>query len=449
MRESVLLLQPPTVQHYRNRFAENNSLPPLGLLYLGTLLQQRGYQVRVIDFLVENASCEELTEILLEEQPGMVGVSVYAESFRFARVLARITKETLPDCLVAFGGAFPSFAYEEVLENEHVDYVVRFEGEETLLELIERSERGEKHPVRGVAGLAYRANGRVHAERPRPAIRDLDSLPIPNRDLVRREHYSWPFSISTSRGCPAKCTFCCAGAFWPGIRFRRVEKLIEELESLRRRYGMQGFYIADDTFTWKPRRVLEFCRLLEVGGHAYTWGCESRVDGVTAEMLKVMYASGCRRIQFGVESGVQAILDAVQKGTTLEQIDRACKWAREAGFFIIISFILGHPQDTLQTMRKTVAFVADLQRKYQVFVMTAVNTPFPGTYQYERAKELGLRIHSNNWDDFVLSHPIVSTKNFSVDDLRRIYTEVASSDIYEVNAELITGSFDRRMWMPG
>jgi radical SAM superfamily enzyme YgiQ (UPF0313 family) len=160
---------------------------------------------------------------------------------------------------------------------------------------------------------------------------------------------------------------------------------------------------------------------LQQTGIPFLWSCLSRADVVTEDLLERMFRAGCREMQMGIESASPEILGKLGKGVSREQIENALRLAQEFGFVTNGSIILGHPWDTLDTMKLTVEFALDLRDKYGVSVYAGVNTPFPGTYQYEHAAELGIRIHTSRWNDFRPNNPIISTPHFSLDELRELY----------------------------
>ena len=134
-----------------------------------------------------------------------------------------------------------------------------------------------------------------------------------------------------------------------------------------------------------------------------------------------MYGAGCREIQFGIESSSPDILKCLGKGITVEQVQNAFSLAHDIGFYTIGSFILGHPWDTVETMRRTLDFIFDIRSRYKTFLFGSVNTPFPGCYQYEHAEELGIKIHAKEWDDFRLNNPMISAPGFTLDELREVF----------------------------
>ena len=421
MKPNILLIQSVNLK-WKEKF-KGHSFPPLGLLYIAANLQKHGYNVKVIDFFVEDIDKISFGKLLDTFSPFLVGISTCMESFSQSQELTSSIKLFLPNTKIVLGGAFPSFMFSEILVMEpKIDFIVRNEGEISMIELAKTIFLNKSKDISKINGLIYRENSDIKVNPKREAISNLDFLPFPSRDLVKLDRYALPFSISTARGCPGKCIFCSSRAFWGAkIRMRSAENVLNEIVSLHNDYNTFQFYITDDTFTMNRSRVFKFCQLLKKTKINFLWGCESRVDIITNNLLENMFDAGCKKLQFGIESGNQNILNSLGKKITLEQIENAISIAHKVGYNIIGSFILGHYMDTIETMQETIDFCNYLKNKYECTIAVSVNTPFPGTHQYDNSKHLGLKIHSKIWDDYILCNPIISTDNFSISDLRKIY----------------------------
>jgi anaerobic magnesium-protoporphyrin IX monomethyl ester cyclase len=405
------------------------SMPPLGLLYLSSYLkQQTGVQIGLVDFQREKLTREAFQRQLATEKPQVVGVSVYTEARSNGLEVAAVVKSVLPSALVVFGGAYPTFVEPQEFRTLHdVDVLVRGEGEVTFTELVRHALGlpGAK-PLREIPGITFKAGSDIVVNPPRALIPDLDALPFPDRSLVdkhfKKGEYEIPHTVSTSRGCPGNCVFCSSRAFWGNkVRFRSPQNVVDELMELVQKYHMRSFHILDDTFTARPRAVMEFCRLLQECKTNVFWSCESRADVATEELLQSLHDAGCRAIQFGIESGVQEVLDAIGKHVTVEQIEQAVRLAhRLPGLGVAGTFMIGHYCDTPATMLQTIHFVKKLADTYGMAPVMSMNTPFPGTPQFVNRARLGLTIHAQRWEDFMFRNPQISASHFSLDDLRSI-----------------------------
>lgn len=424
-KNNVLLINLPTTGWYKNDFSQSNSMPPLGILYIATILEKNGYMVKIIDFAVEKMGLNEFQSVLEEYKPFIVGMSTYNESWDAEVILSRLVKKINHQISVFAGGAFATFCYESILNEGHTDFVVTGEGEYAVLDLCNVISGRDSRSLCEIDGLIYFDKASIHCNPKRERIMDLDQLPYPNRDLVRLDRYAIAFTISTARGCPGKCIFCSSKAFWgKRVIMRSVQNIFDEVMMLHNKYHTNVFYITDDTFTASTIRVKEFCEMIKATGVKFVWGCESRADVVNDELLKCLKEAGCTKIQFGLESANNEILKKLKKHVTIEQIENAVALAYKHKMHITTSYIIGHYCDTIETIEETLSFVKRIQSDYGAFVVGSVNTPFPGTEQYEKSEELGIKIHTSDWNNYRLDNPIIDTANLSLSELREYYERV-------------------------
>jgi len=349
----------------------------------------------------------------------MVGISTYTETYLNALSIAGIAKEVDSEVTTVLGGPHVTFLPLEALKRSEVDVVVRHEGEFTILELA-RCIRDGFGSMDEIRGISFRRNGEVVSNPPRPLIKDLDALPFPARDLLSLNLYPYPGNVLTARGCPGRCVFCAATAMSGGrYRMRTPGNVVSEIIHLFEKYHLKYFNFVDDAFTASPDRAMKICDLIDESGLDIGWSCTSRVDTVTKEMLERMAKSGCDNINFGIESGCQMILDSIRKGITLRQVEDAIKWALEFGITPVCSFMLPHPEDTEETIRETKRLMRRLLEQ-GCHISIATTTPFPGTYLYNHAEELGVTILSDNWEDFDCGTAVIKTRNFSEEDIYRL-----------------------------
>lgn len=415
----VLLLNLPTGTWYKKKLAEGNSMPPLGIMYIGTYLKKNNYTVKIIDLAVENLDENQFFQAIEECNPSIIGMSTYNEAWNVQKILCRRIKQKYPNIIIAAGGAFATFCYEQVLNESMTDFVLRGEGEYVFCQLCDCLLRG-KLKKENIKGLCYKnKEGSVIANANVERIKNLDQLPFPDRSLIKKEKYVLPYTISTSRGCPGQCIFCSSKSLWgKSVIMRSAENVYKEVMDIYEKYGANIFYITDDTFTASKKRCLEFCEMLRQSGISFVWGCESRADVINEEFIRILYESGCHKIQFGMESADNEILQRIKKHVTIEQIENAVMCAAKYNMHIQVSYIVGHAFDTEETVKKTISFAKHLSDDYGARVVCSVNTPFPGTEQYEKRKELGIEIKTDEWEKYLLNSPIINTKHLSINQLR-------------------------------
>jgi anaerobic magnesium-protoporphyrin IX monomethyl ester cyclase len=396
--------------------------PPLGIAYIADAIRRAGHEVELLDLNISGLSLRRLDAVMERVRPDLVGISAHTETYPNALRIAEHLKQIAPEMPVVFGGPHPSILPVEVLSEPSVDFVVVGEGERTLVELVAALEVAEPAGFSAIKGLGWLDAGAPVVNERREPMRP-DEVGLPARDLLSLEFYSDAFNVLTARGgCPYRCPFCSASFIWHGVhRQRSAGAVVDEVEMLARDHGARFFFFVDDIFTLNRRWVDELLVELERSAGVLTWGCATRVDLVDAELLKRMAAAGCTGIQFGVESGSQTILDSV-KGIEKDRALHAVQWAIDAGIRATASFMVPFPDDTLETLQETFAFMRELQDAGAELMMS-YTAPFPGTLFYEKAEELGLRILTDDWEQFDAKHVVMETRNLSAQMIERVVEE--------------------------
>lgn len=374
--------------------------PPLGLLYVATVLDREGIDVIFLDNDAKRMSVEETVRWLDKEDPDIAGFSIQVESCFNAHETARKLKELNPNIKILYGGPLATTYPERLMRKyDFVDFLIRGEAEYTALNLVKTLERNGA--LKSVKGLAYREGGKVRLNPPSPPIENLDALPFPDRKLLGAqydavlplENFVAKFcvgkytSLLTSRGCPYTCRFCYTGTFSKGIwRCRSPQNVVDELEMLDRE-GYEHVYFVDDTFAVDERRVLEICRLIRQRGLDLYWSVETSVKNFSYNMVREMKSAGCEAILFGIESGSQKILDYYGKQITPNESAIAVRKARKAGISAIIgTFILGAPIETREDIKATLKFARNIDLDGIIlFPLMAI----PETSTWHELKELG------------------------------------------------------------
>lgn len=396
-RLKVTLVHPAQVGDF------SSDQPPLGLAYLAAVLEQHGCEVRVVDAHAEKLSVPDVARIIAQQAPGMVGVSVTTPVLPSALGLAQQVRELDPPPILVAGGAHATVLPEDLLAPGAFDFVVRGEAEETLPDLIEAVLAGSD--LGAIAGLSWRRQGDLVHNPDRPRSSRLDQFPYPDwslfplkcySSLARRNDYCLP--IITSRGCPFACTFCYKGISGQRPRMRSPEDVVEEWQFLVERYGVREIAVIDDAFTIDTDRVTQICeRLVARGLDTIPWSTTNgiRVDQISPAMLQVMRRAGCYRVYFGIESGVQNVIDTLNKQITLDQARDAVRLARAAGLEVGGYFMVGNIGEREADMDATIDFALDLDLDYAQF---SIATPYPGTPMYEAVEAEGKMLISS-WED--------------------------------------------------
>lgn len=371
--------------------------PPFGLLYIAGALEAAGQSVGIREmpspfFVDYNRSLRALVAHLKKEPADVIGITcMAAQRYEVIDIIKALRENHCPGKIVV-GGVHASFMPEEVM-GWGADYVVMNEGEDTIVELNEVI-KGERSPS-SVDGIFYREGGAARKSKIRGPIDDLDRLPLPAYHLIDSRRFTarkgmirgrwfrngW---VLTSRGCPSSCTFCSAHRmFGKHVRYRSIDRIMEEIDILVSRFDIDALVIADDTFTVRKERVLEFCEKIKKRFPGMKWNCQARVNLFDEEIAMVLKGSNCIQVDFGVESGSQKVLDRLKKGIKTEDTVRAFDACRKYGLRTMATIMVGNPDEDNEDIEKTRAL---LKRIRPSFYAAYYTTPFPGTELHEEAK---------------------------------------------------------------
>ncbi len=413
MKNKVFLVYPPISKQERYSSdigASGGNQIPLGIFYLAAYLREQGRTVRVIDAEANNLTAEAIVERMIAFSADVVGISSTTVAFHRALELANIIKRYNSDIPIILGGPHISSNVQHALSYKEFDFGVIGEGEYALEELLQALE-GQR-PVEDVAGVAYRRDGRIVINSPRPRIGDLDALPFPAYDLIPDlKCYNPPPSnykklpvvnVITSRGCPNLCTFCDRNVFGSVLRQRSPENVVSEIEFLCRNYGVREIAFVDDTFTIGKGRIHKIFNTLKGKNIHVYWTCMSRVNTVDYELLKFMRDQGCWHISFGIESGNEKVLRRIKKNIKLEQVEKVIGWCASLGIKTKGFFMLGHPGETRETVNQTIELALRLPLDD---VVATINTPIPGSQQYAEANQSGT-LDDTDWSQFNYWRPV-------------------------------------------
>ena len=381
------------------------SFPPLGILYLAAVLKERGIEVSVLDQPAKGFTIEETVKWVEKENPDILGFSTFASSGRTAALISNEVKKKNPNIVIVFGNYYATFNPERILRKyPSVDIIARGEGENIVIDLVNCLRN--KGKLKEVLGITFRNKNGVISTLDHPLIRDLDSLPFPDRNLIDVEYHSMVVganvapnkftSIVSSRGCVYRCRFCSCRQFarttW---RSRSVKNIMEELHFLASE-GYKQFIFVDDSFTLNQKRVIKLCRSMRKEKIDMEWICEGRVDNCSYEMLREIAKAGCKVMYFGIESANQRILNYYNKQITPQQSKTAVKAARKAGIDVIMgSFIVGAPDETRGEIQNTIEFAKQIPIDFPQFNILGV---YPGTDIWNELEMKGLINKGEYWE---------------------------------------------------
>jgi len=426
MKGKITLLTPPVSreERYGGLAAAASSLPSLGVLWIAAVLRRAGHAVRVVDAMAQGMSVSEAVRETLRGGPDIVGISSTTLTAVRAGEIAKVLKEASPAMRIIMGGVHITAAPAETMGRfPWIDVGVLGEGEVTASELVGALLDGGE--LSGVRGIAYREDGGIRFTPPRPYIKEMDGLPLPAWDLlpgfpdkfrpVPTRYRKLPVAhLVTGRGCPYRCTFCDRSVFGQRYRYFSADYVLECIGELAGRYGVREIVFEDDTFTVNRGRLLEICERIRREHPRLSWSCLGRADTVDPGMLRLMRDAGCWQIGYGIESGDQDILDSVNKGVTVEEVERAVRWSKEAGMYVKGFFIIGFPGERPDSLERTIRLALNLPLDD---ITVDFMTPFPGTELSRIAGQLGR--FEDAWERMNLLEPVFVPHGLKASDLIR------------------------------
>jgi len=423
----VLLVNPPrfqgipVIREERCEITERYSvLPPYSLLQIAALLRQGGHQVFLIDANGENIAYREVAHRLQDASYDALIFRFTPTTFDWDVEVAKLSKSLYPQAkTIGICYTLRTMSEDVLVRAPSLDIYIRHEYEVVTSQLIDALAGGSN--LAQVSGISHRQDDSIAHNPDAQPIADYDSLPMPAYDLLPgfKNYFintpaGKPFTIMyTSKGCPYGCIFCTvARTKW---RKRSAESILAELKYLKQNYSIRTVSFFDETFTIDRKRVTQIANEITEADLDIKWYCNTRVELVDEELLKVMYRGGCRGISYGIESGNQEVLDNARKGSTVEQAENAVKWAKKAGIKTYCSFIFGLPGETPETVAETLSFIKCLRPTGAQF---NVAVPYPGTELYDMVyKETAQPLPG--WDNLYQHQAVIGTQALSPHELEQ------------------------------
>lgn len=391
--------------------------PPLGMVYLAALLREKGYEANFIDANILNLDKNQIIKKLNELKPDYVLYNTITDNLQDTISWIGTIKEEYNKPVI-IGGPHMEIYPKETLTHDCIDYGVIGDGWETLPELLDALEHSKD--LTKIKGLVFRKDGEVILTEERQKTVSLEDVPFPARDLLPNEKYDTVLSkarpitiMITALGCPFKCTYCCTDT---NLRARSAEHIVAEVEECINKYGIKEIEFYDETFTVNRKKMSRFLDLVEEKGLKFYWSVRTRVDCVDKELLGRMSRNGCIRINFGIESGDEEVLKAINRNMSIDTIREAVRWAREARIMTFGFFMIGLPQDTKESIEKTLDLMLELDLD---FMQLNKFTMLPHSQIYEDyKKETG----KDFWREYTLG-------NITLDGFKRDHLNITDEEL--------------------
>lgn len=391
------------------QWATGQPYAPLGTLYAASVLRENGYAISLFDTMFVQQP-QEVLPVLEKIKPAYF--VIYDDGFNYltkmcltnmreaAFTMIGLAKQR--GCTVIVSSSDATDRYEMYL-NQGADYVLLGEAEMTLLQLLQSLDAGNAD-LFSIEGLAYKHAGAIVKTARRAVMKELDELPFPAWDIIDMEPYRkmwlkhagyFSMNMGTTRGCPFKCNWCAKPIYGNRYNSRSPQNVVSELKMLKERFGFDHIWFCDDIFGLKPGWIHEFAELIEKEKLVFTFKIQGRVDLMLQETnIKDLARAGCNNVWMGAESGSQKILDAMDKGTTVQQIYEATRLLKKNNVNPSFFIQFGYPGETKEDIAKTIRMINELL-PHEIGV--SVSYPLPGTAFFEKVKnELK---EKTNWTD--------------------------------------------------
>jgi radical SAM superfamily enzyme YgiQ (UPF0313 family) len=382
---------------------------PLGTLYAASLLRENGFSVALHDTMFCGKAAD-VVDVIKAQQPAYF--VVYDDGFNYLTkmcltnmrdaALEMIQFASILGCKIIVSSSDATDHPEKYFDSG-ADYVIKGEAEQTLLELVQELEK-HNPDINSIKGICYMKDNRMEVNENRKVMKDLDLLPLPAWDLVDLKPYKkmwfksagyFSMNIATTRGCPFKCNWCAKPIYGNRYNVRSPKEVIAEIKMIISKYDADHIWFCDDIFGLKPGWVIAFAHLLKMENIRIRFRIQSRADLLLQQdYVQALKDAGCETVWIGAESGSQKILDAMDKGITVEQIEKATVLLKQFQikpcFFIQFGYLDESPSDIESTIQM-------IQRLMPHEIGISVSYPLPGTPFYERVKtQLSKK---SNWTD--------------------------------------------------
>jgi radical SAM superfamily enzyme YgiQ (UPF0313 family) len=423
----VLFIDPPheIFEFFRGRM-------PAPALTALTAYTEKDFEVRVLDSTVQERPWEMVEKTVKEFRPRVVCVTAISTSYIYdAMNTAYLVKQIDPSIVTVGGGVHMTLMAEETFEKcPSMDYIVRGEGEVTLMDTLKAIESGAStDEMKKIPGLAFRDGDNIHIGPEREMIADLDSLPLPAYHLFPMPKYMMPslgmathnsIVLTTARGCGAVCNYCSEAKLWKSTwRAKSAPRILDEMELLYKDHNKYSFMFGDNSFNWERGRVEDFIIELEKRriGPMHFW-FQTRAEHLLrdADLLPRLKKLGLYMISMGVETPSETALKNYRKKQNASTSIEAMKTIKKNGLLLITNIMFGDIDDTEEDLQRTI----DFAKPYSDHFAICLTTPLPGTEYYNRAKEQG-RIKVWDYSKYDMLNPVMATNTLSIEKLAEIH----------------------------
>lgn len=418
---------------------------PIGLSYIASAIERAGFDFELVDLDAHRRTDEELKKLLEEKDFDVVALGCIVTGYHIVKKITKMVREVKKDAKIIVGNSVADSITDIILNKTEADIAVIGEGDITIVELLDALENSK--PLEDVKGIAFKKDGEIVSTPRREAIQDINTIPFPNWELFDMEAYITkgldaisepypmpkeelrPFSVNTARGCMFNCTFCYHVFKQDKYRYRSPDNVLAEIKLLNEKYGVNYILFNDELTFFSAKQTEEFVDKILESGLKFSWVADIRANLFTEddmELLKKIKESGCAGFGYSLESADEEILKNMHKHIKVEDFVKQAKALDKAGIMSWTSLVLGYPEETPETLKKTF----DVCDEVGIYPSSGYLLPQPGTPMYELAKEKGLIKDEEEYlmrigdrQDFTINFTKMSDKEFQTEvekNLKRI-----------------------------
>lgn len=430
----ILLINPKTTK-FTELQTEFFREPNLGILYLAAILDQNNISVEILDLeQYYGLESDAIHKLIIEKakQNQIIGITSLTNTYHLALQIAKLIKSYDSTKIVVFGGPHVSFEYENILENEDaIDFICVKESEASFLKLVRlinrllkenASIKNYEKQLTSIRGLAFKNSRGEVTFTGFPQTVKINNIPLPARYLLPQENFYYRVaSVIINRGCPNQCSFCSRQKMSPVVRIRSLESIYAEIRDIItfQTYNYINFY---DNININKKFFHDFCKLFIDNKIEIPWGCELRVDTISAKEAQLLKEAGCRLVATGIESANIIVLERNLKFQDPLNVVTGIKHLKSVDIPIQAYFVLGLPGETEDSFKETIKFIKNLPFTKDDKINYFVATPYPGSRLWDERETYRLNIVEQDYTKYDCQHIIFETSDLDVKKLRSLYT---------------------------
>lgn len=402
------------VPNFPNRVEEYLILPSLEICIMSKILKNKNYEVSLIDMKIDKLTVDDLDDILPNYSPDLILIDDIPETHcNTKKIIPKLRKYYGNSVKIGIRGELVSFEPQMIMErNKELDFGLRYDDDYALVNYIENIK-----DLSSVNNITYRINNKIYVNELKKSEHELDSLPMPDRNVYDIKKYLERDSetiVKSSRGCPGNCLFCIKTRM-EKFRVFSMKRFCDEIEEMQN-YGFKSFFFSDDTFAFSMIRLKQFEEEIKKRNLKIKWTSNIRIKDITEEKIKLMKELGAYRVFVGIETINSKTSNIIGKGLTENEIEEKINVLKRNNMQFHASFILGNPEDTEEDLRKTMEFVKKIDPNIVTFNLIKI---YPGLKLYNEPEKYGMIMKDKYWfekDDWS-KQVVMGTKNLPPEKL--------------------------------